>query len=208
MAAIIASISNSNDVYGNLSEGTNAASKANENLTSKDISDDFLGGGSLVKGIAPGLPGVVTTLSLKDIVNSLSADITAEHNNNNVLSQWVADGMPSSNKVYGNSALKIMTPDQIQQIIVQNEADVAQQQTQYSGMTTAIANCILKIHRATDVQGLESVNSTLQCIVSPGGGGYETTNSSNGSVNQAHLQKTANNSYLTSLDGVGIYISW
>jgi hypothetical protein len=209
MAAIIASISNSNDLDGNSAEAGNAMAKANAQLlTSQAISNTLLSGGSLINGLTTsgnGSLGDPITLSLKDIENNLSNEITAGQTENDLMSQWLRGGMSSSNKYFGNTALASMTSDQIQQIINTNEASVAQEQTEYAGMSAAAANGTLKIQRATDVQGLDYVDAVPQYNGSSGGGlGW----ASNGSCNGTYLEEHARNSYLTGVMGAAIYLSW
>ncbi|MGA8171989.1 MAG: hypothetical protein WB816_14310 [Methylocystis sp.] len=210
MAAVVNSLSNSNDFYGNYAEAGNAAAQANENLSSKQVSDILLGGGSLVEGITPTVGGGTgfDTVSLNDIVNNLSDTITAEKSNDAVLSQWVADGMPSSQVEYGHSALANMTPDQIMQIVTQNEADISNLETEYNGITTAMKNGNLTIQKATDVQGLNYVDAVAQDTESADKNGMVVGWASGGGYNGEYLDKNASTGYLTSIDGVGVYLSW
>ncbi len=101
-----------------------------------------------------------------------------------------------------------MTPDQIQQIIERDKDNIAQEQNAYANITAAAANGTLHIQRATDVDGLNYIDSSKKFTELSGGNGYELASSQKGGYNTAYLQQHSNDSYLMDVNGLGVYFSW
>jgi len=209
MNSVIAAISNDKDnFYGNVCEGNNAAEKANQKLTSQQLSDILLSGEALIWGITPTTRGIdFGTLSLNDLVSGLKDAISGSQDLVDRMSQWLQDGMPTNNKYFGNTCFQNMSLDENKKIIEENNANIAQMKTTYAGVTKAIAEGTVKIQKPSDVAGLDYVEGDYE-FTQLSAQSYEGRTTKDGSYNYKFLEQHSSNGWLTGMAGVGIYISW
>jgi hypothetical protein len=205
MAAIVAALSSKNGFYENDAAAANAAFQANSNLSSQQLSDTLLSGGSIVGGLnADG--SSFETESLASILSSVKNAIVSGAQGDEELSQWVQGGMSSSEHTYGKSAMAALSTDQINNIISSNEQSIAEMKNTVSGVEAALAKGTLKIQKATDVVGLNFSDEVVKRVAVQGGENSIKIKDESYNINYENEHK--GNGFLTSINNIGVYLSW